>query len=508
MSTKIAIPTPGLLAAWEKFWFTPADPTLLGFIRLTCGVITFYTLAMYTLNLADFMGPNAWHDLNLRMEVVRNRAVMVPPLDGQESASMPAPSNDFEKGHFDRYFHEFKVHPIPPYPQTHDEDTYIVDYRKKYGFDLRRFGLAPPDAAKRKHIDYLEKYTDRWGAPPPAYPETEEEEQAVAQYMEKNGADPRMLYTRGMTAFSLWFHVTDPRAMMAAHLAVVLASFFLMVGFCTRVMSVVTWFGFLSYIHRNPTALFGADTMMVILLTYLMIGPSGGALSVDRLIAAWWSRAKPGVIHAWCRLLGRPLPADADIAPATYDPQPTPTVSANVAVRLLQIHLCIIYLIAGLSKLLGPSWWSGHALWSVLANYEFAPMHFEAYNRLLRLLGRNQLVFETFLTGGAIFTLVFEIGYAFLIWRPLMRRPYLLAALLLHGLIGVLMGLKTFALIMLVMNFAFLSRGELDWFLSWFGRKPPESAAPAAIPVDEPPVSAIPAGNAKPVGSSTAVKRR
>ena len=29
--------------AWDRFWFTPADPTVLGAIRICCGVITLYT---------------------------------------------------------------------------------------------------------------------------------------------------------------------------------------------------------------------------------------------------------------------------------------------------------------------------------------------------------------------------------------------------------------------------------------------------------------------------------
>ena len=31
------------------------------------------------------------------------------------------------------------------------------------------------------------------------------------------------------------------------------------------------------------------------------------------------------------------------------------------------------------------------------------------------------------------------------------------------------MGLKTFSLMMLVMNMAFLSKGEVLWFLGWIG---------------------------------------
>jgi hypothetical protein len=133
--------------------------------------------------------------------------------------------------------------------------------------------------------------------------------------------------------------------------------------------------------------------------------------------------------------------------------------------RLLQVHVCIVYLAAGLSKLLGPAWWNGTAVWSVIANYEFAPMQWPAYNDFLRLLGQNQLVFATILTSACYFTLFFEIGYPFLIWRPATRWLILGMAIVLHALIGLFMGLKTFSLMMLVMNMAFLKPEEARWLV-------------------------------------------
>ena len=47
----------------------------------------------------------------------------------------------------------------------------------------------------------------------------------------------------------------------------------------------LTWAASLQYMHRTPQILFGVDTMMCILLLYLTIGPSGAAMSVDRLLA-------------------------------------------------------------------------------------------------------------------------------------------------------------------------------------------------------------------------------
>jgi hypothetical protein len=76
---------------------------------------------------------------------------------------------------------------------------------------------------------------------------------------------------------------------------------------------------------------------------------------------------------------------------------------------------------AGLSKLQGQTWWNGTALWLTLGNYEFAPMDLGIYMSFLRFLGRYPWIYDAFMTAGGLFTLTFEIGYTFLIWRPKLR---------------------------------------------------------------------------------------
>jgi hypothetical protein len=196
---------------------------------------------------------------------------------------------------------------------------------------------------------------------------------------------------------------------------------------------------------------------MVILLTYLMIGPSGAAVSVDRLLARWWRRRKGGA-----------SPASAGAAASPDDDRPTPSVSANIAMRLLQIHVCFIYAAAGFAKLQGNSWWTGTAVWGTLANSEFAPMQNEMYMYLLREMAANLLFVQVFLSLGTYFTLFFEISYAFLIWGKRTRWLLLFMAVVLHGVIGLFMGLKTFALMMLVMNMAFLPLPTVHWMLGLF----------------------------------------
>ena len=56
--------------------------------------------------------------------------------------------------------------------------------------------------------------------------------------------------------------------------------------------------------------------------------------------------------------------------------EPRPTVSANLALRLIQLHLLVIYGMAGLGKLQGPSWWNGMALWGTMTAGEFVVFDF------------------------------------------------------------------------------------------------------------------------------------
>ncbi len=45
---------------WDAFWFTPADPTLLGVIRILTGLMLLYTHAVWGLVLPEFFGEGGW----------------------------------------------------------------------------------------------------------------------------------------------------------------------------------------------------------------------------------------------------------------------------------------------------------------------------------------------------------------------------------------------------------------------------------------------------------------
>lgn len=49
-------------AGWDRFWFTPADPTTVAAIRIGVGLVLLYIHLASTAELLDHIGPTAWID--------------------------------------------------------------------------------------------------------------------------------------------------------------------------------------------------------------------------------------------------------------------------------------------------------------------------------------------------------------------------------------------------------------------------------------------------------------
>jgi hypothetical protein len=374
--------------AWDRFWFTPADPTLLGLIRICAGVVIFYVHFAYTFDLQNLFGRDAWLDLQTVNQY-------------RTEAPVTLPSTNWDDGTVQTRE-----------PRNEDEAREIKDY------------------------------ADRWGV------------------------HPQQAFAKGQPIWSIWFHVTDPQWMMVVHGAILLTIFLFTIGFCTRVTSVLTWVAMLSYIHRSSVTLFGMDTIMIVVVLYLTIGPSGAALSVDRLLTRYWATRQ----------------ALRNRRPAPDLSRPEPRISANLALRLMQLHVCIIYFVAGVSKLQGEMWWNGNAVWATMANYEFSPVRFKMYTDFLAWLPKHRWLWELVTTGLTYGTLAFEIGFPFLIWTQRLRWTMLVAAVLLHLSIAFFMGLDTFGLMMLSLVLSFVPMDAIHQFLWRLGRSSPAiRLAPAGI---------------------------
>lgn len=236
-------------------------------------------------------------------------------------------------------------------------------------------------------------------------------------------------------AWSFWFHVPDSLLRPAWVACLVIVAMFTM-GLWSRVTAVLAWVIVVSISRRVPVSLFGFDQILSAWTLYLAFTfASGQAVSLDRFLARY-RLARAAVARR--RQDGR------WVVPSG---QPEPSVSANLALRLIQLHLVLIYGMAGLAKLQGPGWWSGTAIWGVLASAEFGQFDLTwlaSYPWFLNLMTHAALAFE--------------LSYPILIWVPVLRPLVLLTAVLMHvGIAISAPGLTEFGLAMFAGNLAFVS---------------------------------------------------
>jgi hypothetical protein len=218
--------------------------------------------------------------------------------------------------------------------------------------------------------------------------------------------------------YSFWWLVPDGWLWPVYGLSMAVLLMFAL-GLFTRVTSILSLVIVVSFAHRVPQATFGLDQINAMLTLYLAIGPSGQALSIDRLIATKWK----GSTASW----------------------PAPSAGANVALRLINVHMCVIYFFAGISKLQGESWWTGEAMWRAFSNQEYQSID------MTWLAWHPWLL--NFITHVSV---LWEIFFCVLIWQRRLRPLMLALALVLHVGIGACLGMWTFGLIMLIGCASFL----------------------------------------------------
>lgn len=219
--------------------------------------------------------------------------------------------------------------------------------------------------------------------------------------------------------WSIFFWIKSTGLLWVVHIFALLVFACLMLGLFSRVMAVWAWLLAISYATRvTPGAYFGLDKTNVMLATYVMLGPCGARYSLDRL---------------WRIRRGKEVSS-------------TQSPSANLAIRLLQIHLCIVYLFSGLAKAQGETWQTGTAVW-----YAMASLEYQSFD-MTWMAGWPRLV--ALLTHVTVF---WEIFYCALIWNRFTRPIVLWIALAVHGGIALFMGMITFGFAMLIANLAFIS---------------------------------------------------
>ena len=237
----------------------------------------------------------------------------------------------------------------------------------------------------------------------------------------------------GAFGFSDWgrsylWYLGNPLLLWIHHGLTLLVTLCFAAGLLTRITAPAAWFLQLMYLHRLTGTLFGLDQIVTYSAMYLMLAPCGSLYSVDA-----WIRQTLSSTHGNRRWFAWLFPSSG------------PSVAANVATRLFQIHLCTIYFFGGIAKARGVSWWDGTAMWYSAGNLEYQSLDLTWIAKFPRL--------SSALTN---LTLLWEVSYVALIWPRLTRPVVIGLAVAMHGGIALFLGMITFGLMMIAANFIFV----------------------------------------------------
>jgi hypothetical protein len=241
-------------------------------------------------------------------------------------------------------------------------------------------------------------------APPNMSPE---EKAAFPEEANRGPLDPiisswSLIYLKGIG--------DNPQVLAGVYWASVMVFALLALGVATRVTAVLTWIAVASF-TANPAIRYDGDSFLLVFAFYLMVGyvllgQRNANLSwLDRLLGT-----SDTFLLRW--LFGRSAEG------------PRPSLAANLAVRLLQVHFAIIMVTSGLHKLQFGDSWAGYSLW--YASYPVGTTIAEA-----REHAGDRAFHLFFLSAAAYAGLFWQIGFPLFAWRKAWR-----PIVLIGGVIG------------------------------------------------------------------------
>lgn len=250
--------------------------------------------------------------------------------------------------------------------------------------------------------------------------------------------------------FTVFDYIQEPPAVFAVYLFTLAALLSMMIGWKTRLSTIVAALLLFSFHERNLLPLGGGDTVLRNWGFLLMIAPQISAFSLDRAKKQWRSWEESRTL----------------LPPLTTPVWPW---------RLLLWQFIVIYIASGIDKSTGSMWWDGTAVASAIHHGHFArwPMG------VMDVVAAASPVIS-------YATLVFEFGWILMLiprWlvpelpqfvRPhAVRRALLLGGVLFHGGIFVLMDVGSFSVAMLAGYLGLLLDEDFIDLRGWLNRKSP-----------------------------------
>jgi hypothetical protein len=203
------------------------------------------------------------------------------------------------------------------------------------------------------------------------------------------------------------------------HIAELITACGLILGWRTRLCALSTWLIHLLFISSNDATVYGAVEFVNIALFYLVWFPSNGWMSMDLMA-------------------GR---ASA-----------VPTWESRLGLRVIQLHMIVVYVSSGLHKAQGEQWWNGEAIWRAVMRTDLGLLDFQWLASVPWL--------AVALAWG---TLVLEVGYGLFVLHPRTRRLAVWGIISLHVGIACSLSLFFFSSVMIMLNVAaWLVPAEVD----------------------------------------------
>lgn len=235
--------------------------------------------------------------------------------------------------------------------------------------------------------------------------------------------------------FSVFDWIDSVWWLWTAHFIALIAAAAFAMGIAPGLTGPVSVLLYLSYGHRNPAVLVDLDGLLVMSLIYLSVAPCARVLTLIPPLP-------PGLLES--------LRPRRPLTPL-FEPNPMRSYWGAFMLRVLQVQLCLLYFLSGLSSMV-PSWLSGDVL-----------LHPSLLERGLPL-GLDTLAGHGAWTAGITHGLtVLSLFYGVLIWLPRFRTPVLIVTVAAHLLVGIMWGVLAYNVLMIVWNLAFVDSEKLEW---------------------------------------------
>ncbi len=246
--------------------------------------------------------------------------------------------------------------------------------------------------------------------------------------------------------FTLLSYIHDPLAVEGLVLLFLLTSFCMIIGYRTRLVTIMTVVMLNSFQEQSFAVFAGGDSVLRVTGLILLIAPGINAISLDRLLLQE---------HAW-------------LTEKRVLPRLTMPSWPRLAITW---QMVLIYVTAGWYKLLDPMWRNGTGTVASMSHDEFA--------RFGTGLGKFFVFFTVPLSWGTIgwqilwLTFLVPLRFRRLLppWLQGYRRWMLLVGVIFHVLIFALLDAGIFSVAMLGIYLGILDQDDYDAIAAWINRR-------------------------------------